>query len=140
MVYVKSEKIRSLSTFYSLPKRQQMTVMLLFAHMKQTDIAEKVKVAPQTISAWKSTEKFVRAQNEYNQYMLHDLVSEAILTMRDLLSARSEMVRYNAAQYIIDKASLDNLEIDDIQDEDDGFMEAINEAAKSAWSDNNEED
>lgn len=114
--------------------------MLLFARMKQTDIAEKIKVAPQTISAWKSTEKFARAQNEYNQYMLHDLVSEAILTMRYLLSARSEMVRYNAAQYIIDKASLDNLEIDDIEDEDDGFMEAINEAAKSAWSDNNEED
>lgn len=140
MVYVKSEKIRSLRTFYSLPKKQQMAVMLLFARMKQTDIAEKIKVAPQTISAWKSTEKFARAQNEYNQYMLHDLVSEAILTMRDLLGARSEMVRYNAAQYIIDKASLDNLEIDDIQDEDDGFMEAINEAAKSAWSDNNEED
>lgn len=140
MVYVKSKKIRSLSTFYSLPKKQQMAVMLLFARMKQTDIAEKIKVAPQTISAWKSTEKFARAQNEYNQYMLHDLVSEAILTMRDLLSARSEMVRYNAAQYIIDKASLDNLEIDDIEDEDDGFMEAINEAAKSAWSDNNEED
>ena len=36
--------------------------------------------------------------------MLHDLSSKAVLTMKELLNARSEMVRYNAASYIIEKA------------------------------------
>lgn len=108
MVYVKSKKIESLSTFNSLPQKQQTAIALLFSgDFKQTEIAEKLNVNAATISIWKRREEFRVAQDEYNRFMLRDSVAKAVLTMNQLLGAKSEMVRYNAASYIIDKGMVD---------------------------------
>lgn len=105
---MKSDKIRQLTTFYSLPKKQQKTIMLLFSgEMNQGEVADNVGISRTTISAWKQKEIFRQAQDEYNRFMLRDLTSEAIMTMRNLLSARSEMVRFSAAKDILDRSMND---------------------------------
>lgn len=156
MIHVKPQKIKKLSAFYSIPKRQQMAVMLLFTGDKtQAEIANQVGVNPATISVWKRQEMFRRAQDEYNQFMLRDLVSSAVLTLNKLLNAKSEMVRYNAASYVIDKAGIlsdaqarkakveaDLLEHqaklvlhpEEVGDQDDdGFIEAIDHNLSNVW-------
>lgn len=99
------EKIKSLQNFLKLPEKQKKAVTLLFSgEMTQVKIAEEVNVSATTLSTWKTHEDFRRGQDEYTRFMLHDLSSKAVLTMKELLNARSEMVRYNAASYIIEKA------------------------------------
>lgn len=100
-----NEKIKQLKTFYSLPENQRKAIMLLFSG-KQTQgrIAENVGVARVTLTLWRQKDKFRKAQDEYNRFMLRDLTNEAILTMRDLLDSRSEMVRFNAAKDILDRS------------------------------------
>ncbi|MCG0677973.1 putative small subunit terminase [Lactiplantibacillus plantarum] len=105
---MKSDKIRQLTTFYSLPKKQQKAIMLLFSgEMNQGEVANNVGISRTTISAWKQKEIFRQAQDEYNRFMLRDLTSEAIMTMRELLDARSEMVRFSAAKDILDRSMND---------------------------------
>ena len=100
-----NEKIKQLKTFYSLPENQQKAIMILFSG-KQTQgrVAESVGVARVTLTLWRQKDKFRKAQDEYNRFMLRDLTNEAILTMRDLLDSRSEMVRFNAAKDILDRS------------------------------------
>lgn len=99
------EKIKSLQNFLKLPEKQKKAIMLLFSgEMTQSKIAEEVHVSATTLSTWKTHEDFRRGQDEYTRFMLHDLSSSAVLTMKKLLNAKSEMVRYNAASYIIEKA------------------------------------
>ena len=98
------EKIKSLRNFLKLPDKQRKAVILLFSGgMTQAKIAEEVHVSPTTLSTWKTLEAFRLGQDDYTRFMLHDLSSEAVLTMKNLLKAKSEMVRYNAASYIIEK-------------------------------------
>ena len=106
------EKIKSLQHFLKLPDKQRKAVILLFSRkMTQAKIAEEVNVSPATLSTWKTHEEFRLGQDEYTRFMLHDLSSDAVMTMRDLLNARSEMVRYNAASYIIEKTLSSNDEL-----------------------------
>ena len=106
------EKIKSLRNFLKLPDKQRKAVILLFSNkMTQAKIAEEVHVSATTLSTWKTHEDFRRGQDEYTRFMLHDLSADAVLTMKELLNARSEMVRYNAASYIIEKALSSNDEL-----------------------------
>jgi len=99
------EKIKSLRNFLKLPDKKRQAIILLFSgKMTQAKIAEEVNVSATTLSTWKTHEDFRRGQDEYTRFMLHDLSSSAVLTMKELLNAKSEMVRYNAASYIIEKA------------------------------------
>uniref|UniRef100_UPI00403F4B47 hypothetical protein n=1 Tax=Lentilactobacillus hilgardii TaxID=1588 RepID=UPI00403F4B47 len=99
------KKITELATFFSLPKKQQKAVMYLFAgNMTQEKIAKEIDCNPSSITHWKQLEDFRKAQDEYNQFMLHDLTSQALVTMRKLLHAKSEMVRFNAAKDILDRS------------------------------------
>ena len=99
------EKNKSLRNFLKLPDKQRKAVILLFSNkMTQAKIADEVHVSATTLSTWKTHEDFRLGQDEYTRFMLHDLSSKAVLTMKELLNAKSEMVRYNAASYIIEKA------------------------------------
>ena len=106
------EKIKSLRNFLKLPEKQRKAVVLLFSgKMTQAKIADEVHVSPTTLSTWKTHEDFRLGQDEYTRFMLHDLSSDAVVTMKELLNAKSEMVRYNAASYIIEKALSSNDEL-----------------------------
>ena len=106
------EKIKSLRNFLKLSEKQRKAVVLLFSgKMTQAKIAGEVHVSPTTLSTWKTHEDFRLGQDEYTRFMLHDLSSDAVVTMKELLNAKSEMVRYNAASYIIEKALSSNDEL-----------------------------
>ena len=99
------EKNKSLRNFLKLPDKKRQAIILLFSgKMTQAKIADEVNVSATTLSTWKTHEDFRLGQDEYTRFMLHDLSSKAVLTMKELLNARSEMVRYNAASYVIEKA------------------------------------
>ena len=99
------EKNKSLRNFLKLPDKKRQAIILLFSgNMTQAKIADEVNVSATTLSTWKTHEDFRLGQDEYTRFMLHDLSSKAVLTMKELLNARSEMVRYNAASYVIEKA------------------------------------
>ncbi|MCT2883424.1 phBC6A51 family helix-turn-helix protein [Lentilactobacillus buchneri] len=99
------EKIRDLATFYELPLKQRKAIMLMFpGNLTQEKIIADLQVASSTFYNWKTHEQFRKAQQEYNHYMLIDLTPEAIVTMRKLLNAKSEMVRFNAAKDILDRS------------------------------------
>lgn len=99
------EKIRDLATFYELPLKQRKAIMLMFpGNFTQEKIIADLQVASSTFYNWKTHEQFRKAQQEYNHYMLIDLTPEAIVTMRKLLNAKSEMVRFNAAKDILDRS------------------------------------
>lgn len=128
------EKIKSLRHFWKLPEKQRKAVMLLFSGaMTQAKIAEEVHVSPTTLSTWKTREAFRIGQDEYTRFMLHDLSSEAVLTMRELLKAKSEMVRYNAASYIIEKVISSNDELNRQQARKSKAEADIMEAKASAY-------
>lgn len=98
------EKNKSLRNFLKLPDKKRQAIILLFSgNMTQAKIADEVNVSATTLSTWKTHEDFRLGQDEYTRFMLHDLSSKAVLTMKELLNARSEMVRYNAASYVIEK-------------------------------------
>lgn len=132
---MRSDKIRQLATFYSLSGKQQKVIVWLFEGKRtQEQIADDVGVARTTISAWKKRQSFRQAQDEYNQYMLHDLTNEAILTMKRLLNARSEMVQFSAAKDILDR-SLNNAQARKLEADADITEAKLNEIRNGHSSD-----
>ena len=136
------KKISALATFYSLPKRQQKAVMLLFSNkMTQAEVAQEIDCDPSSITRWKEREDFREAQDEYNRFMLRDLTNEAVITMRELLHAHSEMVRFSTAKDILDRtitglegaqkrkanaeAAMAEAKLADMQDNKDDQMDAL---------------
>lgn len=107
------DKTRRLAKFYKLTVKQQKAIVLLFdGKMTKAEIADAVGVARTTLPAWHKRQDFQDGIAEYNRYMLAGLGAEAIRQMGSLMrGARSEMVRFNAAQYIIDKTNV----ADDLQ-------------------------
>ncbi|MQM78853.1 hypothetical protein [Lentilactobacillus buchneri] len=103
---MKQKETRELQTFLDLPRKQQIAISLLFlGHLKQSEIAQQIRIGESTLSGWKTQERFTKAQAEYDNYQLTGLRSKAVKTMNKLLDARSELVRYNTASYILDKTS-----------------------------------
>lgn len=101
---VKREDIEKLSTFLSLGKPQREAVVMLFdGELTQDAIAKKIHVASSTVSTWKTKQKFNQARDEYNRYMLDELTSPAVLTLKDLLESESDTVRLGAAKDILDR-------------------------------------
>ena len=127
-------KIEQLSIFLDLPKKQQKAVIMLFeGKLSTAEICENVHIGRTTLYNWKMTQRFRDAQDEYSRYILRDVTADAVRTMKDLLGARSEMVRYNAASFIIQRADDQVTDVDDDEIEDDGFEEALSAAADEVW-------
>lgn len=102
-----SKKKADLEVFYSLTRKQQKAITMLFeGKHKQKKIALEISVADSTITKWKKNEKFRKAQDEYNHFMLREYSSAAVQTMHNLLEAKSEMVRFNAAKDILDRTGI----------------------------------
>ncbi|RXK19084.1 DNA-binding protein [Macrococcus sp. DPC7161] len=85
------------------PKQQECIRLLVGEGLYKKDIAKKIKVSAQTISTWEKDEKFKSGKAGYNAHYLSNAVPEALRTMRDLLRAKSELVRFQAAKDILDR-------------------------------------
>lgn len=119
----KVAKVKDLQAFYSLQEKQRKAIKLMFENeLKYGEIAHELKVSDTTIYNWRNREKFRQAQDEYNHFMLRDSASMALQTMKNLLSARSELVRFNAAKDILDRTGYAPVEQKEIKVDADNFV------------------
>lgn len=84
-------------------KQQKALTLMIEGNLNQKQIAKQVKVSERTIINWKKRDDFKQALLEMEREYLKGLAPKAIKTMEDLLSAKSELVRYNAASDILDR-------------------------------------
>ncbi|WP_251135037.1 helix-turn-helix domain-containing protein [Exiguobacterium sp. s102] len=77
--------------------------LMVRTNMSQKEIAKKIGVNETTISRWKQLKDFDEIRFQEERLYLGELASPALRTMRDLLNAKSELVRYNAASDILDR-------------------------------------
>lgn len=86
--------------------KQQKAIKLMFeGDMTQKQIAEELKVTEQTIINWRKKAEFKDELLELERDYLKGLAPKALKTMENLLKAKSELVRYNAASDILDRTS-----------------------------------
>ena len=72
--------------------------------MTQKQMAENLNVSENTISNWKKNSEFMAEYNTTLKSNINEVAAKAFETQRNLLKARSEMVRYMVAKDILDRA------------------------------------
>lgn len=86
-------------------KKQLQCIELMFdGELSQKQISNKLNVHETTISRWKKNGDFREAIQEYVNHQINDTALMALNTLKKLLKAKSELVRYNAAKDILDRA------------------------------------
>lgn len=92
--------------FLMLTKKQQKVLELSFeTDLGREQIASQVGVSSRTVSRWRNeNEDFAEAEKQYARKTITNATSKALGTMIGLLNARSEMVRFNAAKDLLDRA------------------------------------
>lgn len=96
-------KTAGLRGYYSLPKRQQTAIKLMFSgDLPVEEIGKKVGRKPRTIREWKNDPRFIEGQREYNYIAVKEYIPEAITTLRNImLNSKYEMARITAANSIL---------------------------------------
>lgn len=90
-----------------LNSNHQKAIGLLFeGSMKRREIAEELKITEQTLYNWLKDDDFSKAYDDHVKTIMSKSSGKALNTMLSLLSAKSEMVRFNAAKDIMDRGGL----------------------------------
>jgi transposase-like protein len=100
-------------------KKRQLEVIRLMAEgqLTQKEICHAIGVNESTICRWKKDEEFM---NELNSQIKENIIAEApkaFKTISNLLKAKSEMVRLQAAKDILDRAGHKPIEKQEIKQE-----------------------
>lgn len=82
---------------------QKAAILIVTTELTQREISEKLGINECTLSRWKNSEEFKTMKAELQKEYLNDLTAPAMRTMKKLLNAKSELVRYNAAKDILDR-------------------------------------
>ena len=99
-----------------LTNRHNKAIELLFeGSLKRIEIAEELKISEQTLYNWLKDEDFTHAYDEYVKTIMGKSSGKALNTMLKLLAARSEMVRFNAAKDLLDRAGYKAVDVHEIQ-------------------------
>ncbi|HFH9445142.1 TPA: phBC6A51 family helix-turn-helix protein [Enterococcus faecium] len=119
-----------------LTNRHNKAIELLFeGSLKRIEIAEELKISEQTLYNWLKDEDFTHAYDEYVKTIMSKSSGKALNTMLSLLSAKSEMVRFNAAKDIMDRGGLAPVEKQEIKQENLNYEIVIDD-----WDDDDAED
>ncbi|MFE6988725.1 phBC6A51 family helix-turn-helix protein [Streptomyces pharetrae] len=84
-------------------KQTKAIALMVENNLNQNEIARELKVARQTVANWRKNAEFQEELLNAECNLLKGLTGKAIKTMEDLLTAKSELVRYNAASDILDR-------------------------------------
>ena len=88
-----------------ITKKQQTAIELLFeGNLTQNEISQQIKIHPVTLSKWKKDPDFIDAMRKFTDNTISRSTPKAMNTMLKLLDARSELVRFNAAKDLLDRA------------------------------------
>lgn len=85
---------------------QKAIVMLFEGDMKRAEIASQLQIAESTLYNWLKDDDFSKAYDDHVKMIMSKSSGKALNTMLSLLSAKSEMVRFNAAKDIMDRGGL----------------------------------
>lgn len=77
--------------------------LMVWTNKSQREIAKELDVQEETVSRWKKHKDFDSIRQREEREYLGDLAAPALRTMKELLKAKSELVRYNAASDILDR-------------------------------------
>ncbi|MCS8562725.1 hypothetical protein EFJ78_02040 [Pediococcus pentosaceus] len=86
------------------PKKQKAIELMFNAKLSQKDIADEVGVHETTLSKWKHDDDYKEYMEKYARETISRSSGKALGTMIGLLNARSELVRFNAAKDLLDRA------------------------------------
>lgn len=78
--------------------------LLAFEGITQKEVATRLEIHENTITNWKKDSLFMEELDKANRQSINTASSKALGVMLGLLSAKSEMVRFNAAKDILDRA------------------------------------
>jgi len=85
-------------------KQEKAVALLVDGTLKKKEIAEKLKISPQTISSWLKNPDFLRAIRDEGLKWLGEQVPVLLKNQFGLaLSAKSEMVRMQATQDLLNR-------------------------------------
>jgi len=88
-----------------ITKKQKRAIELMFeGSLSQLAISEQLKIHPTTLSRWKRDPDFIEAMRVFTDSVISRSAPKAMATMLKLLDARSELVRFNAAKDLLDRA------------------------------------
>lgn len=87
-----------------ITKKMKNTIdLMVTSNLNQREIAKKLDINEATISRWKNNEDFKNELGKAQKNYLMSLTAPAIRTLKNLLYADSEAVRFNAAKDILDR-------------------------------------
>lgn len=90
-----------------LNSNHHKAIELLFeGSMMKKEIAKELNITEPTLYNWLKDDEFTKAYDDYVRTIMTKSSGKALNTMLSLLSARSEMVRFNAAKDIMDRGGL----------------------------------
>lgn len=112
---------------------EKCITLMLTTNKTQKEIAKEINVAQKTISEWKKTDEFKESRARLNKELFGELAVAATKTMRDLLKAKSEMVRFTAAKDLLDRAGFQPVDKQEINanvhtDKLDGILEQLRDS------------
>ncbi|WP_225420423.1 phBC6A51 family helix-turn-helix protein [Lapidilactobacillus bayanensis] len=88
-----------------ITKKQNKAIELMFeGNLSQKAISKELGIHETTLSRWKNDKDFIKAMSEYTEATIAKSTPKALSTMIGLLKAKSELVRFNAAKDLLDRA------------------------------------
>ena len=104
----------------TLEKKRQAVPLLADTTLSYSNIAQELGIHRNTLYEWRQDTNFLKMVNDYSVKSLSEASAKAAQTMIDLLKAKSELVRFQAAKEILDKNEMtqkDKLEIKKLEKE-----------------------
>ncbi len=82
---------------------EEAIVLAVTTNKTQKEIAEEIGISPFTFTKWKKTDEYKELKDKVQKEYLADLTGPALQTLKGLLNAKSELVRFQAATDILDR-------------------------------------
>lgn len=84
-------------------KKREAIQLLAETDLSYSEIAQRLGIHRNTLLLWRQNKTFLNQVKEYSGKMLNEASLKASKTMIELLQAKSELVRFQAAKEILDK-------------------------------------
>ncbi|HEL1613765.1 TPA: hypothetical protein TXL52_001867 [Streptococcus suis] len=85
-------------------KMKRAIILAVFTDKTQKEIAKEVGVGETRIPKWKKTDEYKKIKEEVEREYFGDLAAPAIRKLHKLLEAKSELVAFQTATYILDRS------------------------------------
>ena len=85
-------------------KMKKAIILAVFTNKTQKEIAKEVGVGETRIPKWKKTDEYKEIKEEVQREYFGDLAAPAIRKLHQLLEAKSELVAFQTATYILERS------------------------------------